>query len=163
MWHSKYRSSPSFISSLDNVDPSWIFTKGGSATRNWKCSSSHDVENFPSKTEETFSMKCFMTFVKSFRGASAANASFGSSFYIISFKVSIRNFQHTSIAVNKSRRRALKMLCHVNFSISNKHKSSILLLARELFEKSLDSTRLDYIVCRCMNTPVWFEAASERG
>lgn len=30
MWHSKYRSSPSFMSSLDNVEPSWIATKGGS-------------------------------------------------------------------------------------------------------------------------------------
>lgn len=31
MWHSKYKSSPSLMSSLDKVEPSWILTKGGSA------------------------------------------------------------------------------------------------------------------------------------
>lgn len=50
IWHSRYRSSPSFISSLDNVDPSWIFTKGGSG---W------EIEAFPQNVLwEKFCQNC---------------------------------------------------------------------------------------------------------
>lgn len=55
MWHSKYKSSPSLISSLDKVEPSWMLTKGGSGgsekkekweqvleRKDWKYSSQHD-------------------------------------------------------------------------------------------------------------------------
>lgn len=74
MWHSKYKSSPSLISSLDKVEPSWMFTKGGSVKMKEKKimkarEQKGKIENIHhnmmmEKVCETSLIKWFMTFVK---------------------------------------------------------------------------------------------------